>query len=233
MTAHWQACYFARLANEMAAHGLGYVGQLPLYLNVPALAMPAALRDIGLSLGDRIAFDALKDFAVNELHRSDVYVKGEARRSEAAMRAFFEEARFGTLAPRIKRSARLPIYTVEYTEPIYDALIAAISSEAASASELVARPALAPFGAKRLADCLVNLSLGGQVVPMRRLDPPALQGRYRAVPEHNRLALRKSILEDAGPPVLASRATGMGMHLTRSEERRVGKECRSRWSAYQ
>src|SRR5690349_22094197 len=32
--------------------------------------------------------------------------------------------------------------------------------------------------------------------------------------------------------VVARRGVGVGQHLGRSEERRVGKECRSRWSPY-
>jgi hypothetical protein len=177
-------------------------------LNVPELAMPPALREIGMSLGDRVAFDALKDFAVNELQRSDVYVKGEARVSEAAMRDFFERTTFGTLAPRIKRSARLPTYTLEYNGPIYDALVAAISNEAASAEELASRPSLATFGAKRIGDCLINLSLGGQVVPMRRLPSDT------ALLEHNRVVLRACLFEEGRPMVLASPATGMGLHIS-------------------
>ena len=35
----------------------------------------------------------------------------------------------------------------------------------------------------------------------------------------------------SGTPLIVL-ADGMGGHTTRSEERRVGKECRSRWSPY-
>jgi SAM-dependent methyltransferase len=215
LNAHWHPMYFADVAAEMGSHGLTYVGQLPLYLNVPALAMPAALRDLAMSLGDKVAFDALKDYAVNELHRSDVYVKGEARTSEATLRDFFEHTPFGTVVPRVKRSARLPVYTLEYTDPIHDAVIGAISTGAATAVELASKPRLSSFGVKRIVDCLVNLSLGGQVLPLRRDLPVEPTGSaYRVASVHNQIALRSCLFDDDSPLVLAAPATGTGLQLS-------------------
>ena len=42
--------------------------------------------------------------------------------------------------------------------------------------------------------------------------------------------LKKFVLE--GNPVCRKEAVIVGDHFRRSEERRVGKECRSRWSPY-
>ena len=39
-------------------------------------------------------------------------------------------------------------------------------------------------------------------------------------------------LKQKGRNVNANKATGISFALLRSEERRVGKECRSRWSPY-
>src|SRR5208283_3700722 len=38
--AHWVPMYFTQVASEMAASGLHFVGQLPLYLNYRDLAIP-------------------------------------------------------------------------------------------------------------------------------------------------------------------------------------------------
>ena len=40
------------------------------------------------------------------------------------------------------------------------------------------------------------------------------------------------LVEGAGGPETAAEAAGGGQEAPRSEERRVGKECRSRWSPY-
>ena len=68
------------------------------------------------------------------------------------------------------------------------------------------------------------------VVPVAQADPAVLAGADLVViggPTHahgmSRPSTRKAAVEAAGKPVGG---------LRRSEERRVGKECRSRWSPY-
>ena len=56
-------------------------------------------------------------------------------------------------------------------------------------------------------------------------DDPRRVGRYR-------LAGRISGMPASGPVYLANSVDGDQVTVTRSEERRVGKECRSRWSPY-
>src|SRR2546422_9057153 len=49
-------------------------------------------------------------------------------------------------------------------------------------------------------------------------------------------AVRIRAVTSAGTPIRAARVewtpSGTGSHIQRSEERRVGRECRSRWSPY-
>jgi SAM-dependent methyltransferase len=213
---HWQPMYFADVAREMSSHGLQFLGQLPLHQNVRELAVPPSLRPmIGADEG-RVAFESLKDFATNELFRSDVYVKPPAARSEEATRTYFEQTRFGTLTnnAQIKRQARLPFYTLTFTGPVYDPLIPAIAQGSASATELAGRPDLAAFGARRIGDCLQNLTLGGQVVPMRAWPTAASAGsRLAHVLPYNDRALQDAIAGE-GPLVLASPVTGMGLSIS-------------------
>ncbi len=60
----------------MAAAGLHFVGQLPLYANYRDLTIPPALLPAFKEIDNRILFESLKDFAVNEFFRRDVYVRG-------------------------------------------------------------------------------------------------------------------------------------------------------------
>jgi SAM-dependent methyltransferase len=213
--AHWQPMYFADLAHEMAASDLGFVGQMPLYLNIRDLAIPPALKEVAKSAVDRIAFETLKDFAVNELFRSDVFIKGKATRSEQEMRFYFEGTPFGTMAvgAQIKREVRLPIYTLNFKEPIYDAVLGAISEGATTAMELAQRPKLLQFGQSRIGDCLQNLVLGSQVVPMRSAPRAAPTRQYRLTLAHNHHVLEQALKGDA-PLVLASPATTTGVTVS-------------------
>jgi SAM-dependent methyltransferase len=215
--AHWCPMYFADLAREMLARDIEFVGQLPLPLNIRDLALPPALKEIAKTAPDRVAYETIKDFALNELFRSDVFVKSSVLPAESALRAFFEGTSFGTTAAQIERGVKLPIYSLDFNGPVYDAILPEIAAGTATASELAARPKLAGFGTKRIADCLQNLTLGGQVVPMRSSAVRSRNiaaGKYRVPLAYNRLVLEDVLSGGGSPPVLASPATGTGVSVT-------------------
>lgn len=207
--AHFHPMYFADVARILSAHGFGFVGQVPLYLNVRELATPPPIRKIAEGVQGRVEFESLKDFATHELFRSDVYVKGEVTRSEKEMRFYFEGTPFGTMtsAAQIKRDPKLPFYTLDFKGPVYDAILAAIAETPATAMELAQRKGLVELGQLRIGDCLKNLVLCGQVVPMRKGGRGATGTRY------NETALMEA-LEGEGPLVLASPVTGTGVHVS-------------------
>jgi SAM-dependent methyltransferase len=81
---HWHPMYVTDVAREMAARGLYFIGQLPLYLNYGDLTVPPELVELFKGVTDRLAWESLKDYALNEFFRRDVYVKGMESRSDAA-----------------------------------------------------------------------------------------------------------------------------------------------------
>ncbi|MFI5297336.1 MAG: methyltransferase regulatory domain-containing protein [Polyangiales bacterium] len=218
--AHWHPMYFADVAHEMERHDLSYVGQLPLHLNLPSLALSSAIQSMVGGGDDRRDYETIKDFALNEFFRSDVYVKGPARASNDARLAAIRATSFGSLAKsdRLLRELRLPHYTVQFTGPLYDALIPAIAARVSTPVELARTPALAQFGAARIGDALLNLTLGGQVLPMRSRPTASARGVYRIALAHNRRVLDlKEPRNNNTPIVLASAITGTGITLTMME----------------
>jgi SAM-dependent methyltransferase len=215
--AHFHPMYFADLANTLSARGFGFVGQVPLHLNVRELATPPSIRKIAETAEGRVEFEMLKDFATHELFRSDVYAKGDAVRSEKEMRFYFEGTPFGTMAPaaQIKRDPKLPFYTLDFKGPVYDAILGAIAEAPASAMDLGQRKELAHLGQMRIGDCLRNLVLGGQVVPMRAstFAGDGAASNRRIGSQYNEVAL-EAALGGSGPLVLASPATGGGVHVS-------------------
>jgi hypothetical protein len=208
--------YFADLAREAGTHDLSFVGQMPLYLNVPDLALPPGVKEIARTARDRVALESLKDLATNELFRSDVYVRGPYRPEIQEARRFFEETRFGALTTEdhIKREVRLPVYTLDFKSQVYSALIPRLCEAPVTAVELARRPELAGLGQARLGQCIQNLCLGGQIVPMRPPSAaPSPAARYRMPSAFNRAVLDQGIAGE-GPLVLASPATGTGLTVS-------------------
>jgi ubiquinone/menaquinone biosynthesis C-methylase UbiE len=213
--AHWHPLYFADAAREAGEHDLSFVGQTPLYLNVPELALPPAIKDLAAALPDPLARESLKDVAMNELFRSDVYARGPRHTDPGETRRFFEGTRFGalTVASQLRREVRLPVYTLDFKGRVYDAILPPLCEAPATAAELARRPELAGLGADRIAQCLQNLCLGGQIVPMRPAVPSARAAGYRMPSAFNRGALDQGIAGE-GPLALASPAIGTGLQIS-------------------
>jgi ubiquinone/menaquinone biosynthesis C-methylase UbiE len=215
--AHWQAFHFADLAREAAARGLTYAGQMPLWLNVRDLALPPAVKELASDITDRVAFEGLKDFAANELFRTDVFVRSSKAPDPRETRRFFEHTPFGalTLAEHVKRTLRLPIYSLDYTGKVYEAILPHLCRAPVTATDLAKRPDLAGLGRDRIAQVLQNLSLGGQVLPMRPSAPlgsPAAAA-YSMPSAFNRRALDDGLAGE-GPLTLACPATGGGIGVS-------------------
>jgi SAM-dependent methyltransferase len=223
MHAHWVPMYFAQVASEMAASDLYFVGQLPLYLNYRDLSIPESLAGVFAGVSDRVAFEALKDFALNEYFRRDVFVKGRPSRTESITQSYLDGQSFGgplSGAP-IARDAKLPHHSLEFAGPIFDALLPALAEGAATVSALARRPEIAPFGLPRTRDAVMRLALTDTVVPMleetraRALDAPE-NALYRVPSAYNRATLRAGLAREA-PISLASSAAGTGVELSTVE----------------
>src|SRR5262249_37788964 len=78
---HWHPMYVTDVAREMGTRGLYFIGQLPLYQNYGDLTVPPELTELFKGVTDRLAWESLKDYALNEFFRRDVYVKGMETRS--------------------------------------------------------------------------------------------------------------------------------------------------------
>jgi hypothetical protein len=213
--------YFAQVAAEMAEKDLYFVGQLPLYLNYRDLVIPQPLGAMFAGISDRVAFESLKDYAINEYFRRDVFIKGRASRDEAATRTYLDATPFGgpLQGGAIPRVATLPHHTLQYAGAIFDALLPALEDGAKTAATLTARPELTGFGLTRVRDAVMRLALGEAIIPMlgpTRAATAPCDAQYELSGTYNRAALRAG-LENDTPVALAATAAGTGIELSSIE----------------
>lgn len=183
--------------------------------------MPPPLVQLFKGLEDRIAFESLKDYALNEMFRRDVYVKGRDTLSSAAADTYLDSTPFGTLvaASRVERRVRLPHYTLELDGPMFDVLLPAIAERPRSGGELARLPALSGYRATRVRDGLRHLLFGEQVAPLDPSTPPLAPvsaERCRVALAHNRRVLGQ-MLTDEGTIILVSPAAGTGLIVPLAE----------------
>lgn len=216
---HWVPMYFADVAREMADRGLYYVGQLPVPLNYRDLAVPASMGELFRQVTNRIDFETLKDYAVNEFFRRDVYIKGSAACAGATTQIFLQSTPFTAVTggEPLRRELRLPHCELRFAGPLFDAVLPALEGSAASAAELARRPGLAALGAPALRDALQRAALSDQVWPV--LSPVAPRGaprpgaRHRVPLAFNRMLLGELFAQDT--VVLASPVAGTGVRASR------------------
>ena len=223
----WHPMYFEDVARELAAAGLHFVGQLPLYLNYRDLCIPASLLPLFQPVTHRITFESLKDYALNEFFRRDAFVKGTYPRSDETTQRFLDEIPFGTLvaADAVQRAVSLPHYALRFAGPIFDVLIPALAGQPRSVTELAALPDFAGYSRSALRDAVLHLAIGQQVLPMRRFVSETsaqarapLGGIPKILHPYNRIILEPPFTESAFF-VLSSPVTGTGIVIEPSEAR--------------
>jgi len=211
LNANWIPMYFAQLAREMAARDLYFVGQLPLYANYRDLSLPPSVKKLFESISDRATFETLKDFAVNEFFRRDVFVKGKIGRSAGSTEAYLDGAAFGLTGSLPIAEARLPYGTLSFEGPLFSALFRALDSGPATVATLTDRTGIV---ASDLRDALLRALLADRVTPLHAVAQPT-RGLHVVSP-YNQMVLRRPMESDI-PCVLASPITGTGVPVSQRE----------------
>lgn len=223
MHEHWAPMYFARVAWEMAASDLHFVGVLPVHMNFRDTAIPESLERILADVTDRATFESLKDFAINEFLRRDVYVKGAVPRSSAATSRYLDSTAWGTLANGVlpERSVRLPHRTVALEGSTFDVVLAALAEGATSLPALAERAELEAVTLEALRAAMVRLAIADYAIPVRPMHAatrPATIGSdgQLCVPSvYNQMMLRRSATDT--PILLASTVAGTAFPISALE----------------
>jgi SAM-dependent methyltransferase len=209
---HWIPMYFARVASEMAACDLHFAGVLPIYLNFRVAALSEEQERLLAPVSDRVTFESLKDFAVAEFFRRDVYVKGAARRSPGVATAYLDGTPWlgAGSAPKEERVVRLPQRTLPMDGPAFDALLDALEAGSVSLPELAASRDIPPDD---LRGAILRLLVADRAIPLRSPARPASQAEMFSIPcAYNQTMLRR-MASDA-PIVLASEIAGTAIPIS-------------------
>ena len=215
---HWSPMYSAQVAWEMAQHDLQLGGVLPLFLNFRDMAIPVSLEAVFAGAKDRATFESLKDFALNEFFRRDVYVRGAPPRSPETTAAFLDHTVWCARAVGMpsERVIALPHRTLSLEGPVFDALFAVLAEESGSIASLVGRGPLAAFGLEKVRAALVKAILADAVIPLTAAPSPSdattADGVYRVPSPYNQMMLRR--LSTDTPLVLTSTIAGMAFPIS-------------------
>ncbi|MDF2697216.1 MAG: Methyltransferase [Labilithrix sp.] len=217
---HWAPMYFARVAWEMAASDLHFVGVLPPHMNDRNTAIPEAVERLLATVTERTAFESLKDFAVDEFFRRDVYVKGTHPRAASATEHYLESTLWGTLAsaPPADRTVKLPHRTLTFDGAMFDAIFAALAEGTTTLAALASRRELAAVSREELRAALRRLILAEHAVPMcreARVVPASAEQRFTLPSVYNQMMLRR--LSSEMPILMVSNIAGSAFAVSALE----------------
>ncbi|MBP2294277.1 class I SAM-dependent methyltransferase [Azospirillum rugosum] len=195
LNSHWEPLGHAQVATDLARAKLGYAGSATIPQNFDDLAVRAELRPILAEIADPTLAETVRDFAVNQVFRRDVFVRGPEPMPPAETEAALKRLRFTLLVPREDASLAVPVPLGELRHdpslglPILDALAAG----APSLGEIAAMPEMARHDFGTLSRFLALLVSSNQAHP---LVEPSEEGRA-AAGRLNRAIARRMGLDEA------------------------------------
>ncbi|MBK3801220.1 methyltransferase domain-containing protein [Azospirillum brasilense] len=175
---HWEPLPHARVARDLARAKLGYVGTATIPLNSDDLAFRPEIRAILAEIADPMLAQSVRELALNQPFRRDIYVRGPEPLETRAVLDEMAERRFTLIVPREEASLTFSIPMGELRsdpavgEPILDALAAGTPTFA----ELLALPALAGQSPLAVSKILALLVAAHQAHPVTNQGEDSREG---------------------------------------------------------
>lgn len=136
----WTPFYFEDVASELSEAKLSYVGPLNFIDQFDDLTLSAPQRELLSSETDPIRREALRDFIVNQLFRTDLFCKGLLPHTERSAAGVWLETRFVLSTPvKVLPAIKTRVVDIDLTAEPYRSLIAAFAEGPLSVRDILVR----------------------------------------------------------------------------------------------
>jgi hypothetical protein len=168
----WSPFYHADIVSDFAAAGLSFACSARLVDFKDSLRFSAPVIQFLHGIVDPVMKETVKDFAVNQQFRSDVFTRGRLRLTESARMEHLLNCRFALAVPREAATleVRFPIGMQQLLPGLYDPILCALEEKCQSPEELYERADIAQFGAAQLLEALIVLLAAEYIFPV--VEPP-------------------------------------------------------------
>ena len=217
LTPQWQALEFTEVLEQLERRGLVYVGDAEVIHSFPDRAVTAAFANFVTGMPDRRSHEVAKDFVINRLFRSDLYIKPGIGTANASVDELLDATIFGTqkLIGEPK-AVQVPGQAIELRGSCTERLTGLLSSAPLPLGEILDHPSLADCSRDGLTKALLLLTIDRQVIPFARRGASPTVSPLRRV--RCLSILNRVLLEERDNPmsnvVLASPVAGTGIALT-------------------
>lgn len=209
--ADWSPFYHADVARDLAAAKLNFAGSASVVDNFEQLVLAPELQKIVARFSDRAMAETIKDFAVNQVFRRDVFTRGAPSADAAALERLLDETRFALVRPRA--ACRFTVTTtageIAMKEDVYAPVLDVLASGPRTFGELQTAPELSGKNSGQTRQALFGMAALGNVLPA--LPVVEEENRRQSTTRFNEAALTEAITNGSSA-ALASPVLGNG-HL--------------------
>ena len=172
---HWVQFYHADVAKDLAAAHVDFAGSASFYDNLDFLRFSSEERQLLSGIDDPVLKETVKDFAVNQQFRRDVFSKGRQRLTPAAHQELVSRCSFALIVPIGKNSItlNLPRGEVHFDPELYKYVLSALDERHCSLDELLHKPEIALFGFEKVYQTVMTLLTAGYILPAVNPSPQA------------------------------------------------------------
>ncbi len=208
LNSHWEPLGHAQVAKDLARAKLGYAGSATIPQNFDDLSVRAELRPILAEIADPTLAETIRDFAVNQVFRRDIFLRGLERMAPREAAAELQRLRFTLMIPREKATAAIPVPLGELRHdpglalPVFDALAAGTPSLA----EIKALPEMARHDFGTLSRFVALLVSSGQAYPLAA----SVEDGHATARRLNQAIARRMLIDET-LHFLAAPAVGQGI----------------------
>jgi SAM-dependent methyltransferase len=216
---HWTSFYFADVASQFAAAGLGFVGSLPVHTNFWDLCVAPVFHDLFRTTTNRLVTEAHKDFCANTMFRWDLYGKQPRGLPDVAARLReADDLWYRNPKPEAKLPITVNLGVVNSTVDggLYGTLLEMLSGRGMRLSEIIADARLSSSTDADIAKA-VDAGVGMQLFevvsgPCLDTDRSASATRISMPSAFNRAILAAELFGGRGVP-LASATSGSAVTI--------------------
>lgn len=173
---HWVQFYHADVAKDLAGAHIDFAGSASFYDNLDFLRFSSEEQQLLNEIDDPVLKETVKDFAVNQQFRRDVFTKGRERLAPAVYQEFVSQHSFALIVPAVKNTItlNLPRGEVPFDPELYKSVLSALAERHYSLDELLNKPDIGRFGFDKVYQALMALLSAGYILPAVDPSPQTL-----------------------------------------------------------
>ena len=164
---HWVQFYHADVAKDLAAAQIDFAGSASFYDNFDFLRFSLEEQQLLNEISDPVLKETVKDFAVNQQFRRDVFSKGRERLAPAVCQELISRCSFALIVPAVKNTITLdlPRGEVPVDPELYKSVLSALAERHCSLDELLNKPDIGRSGFDKVHQVLMALLSAGYILP--------------------------------------------------------------------